>query len=154
MTDSKTISDFPNTQGQCAGAEEVSSDEGATRISFLESAKDLCRRLKVHPKSSLLVGITQNLAKRIETFGAEEELLRLEKHGVRRETLAIGAMFFLFSPLIDHVARSMFGDNNERKRKSKVLYEAIDILEGLGIWSGAVSIESFELSRWRLRRMR
>jgi hypothetical protein len=51
-------------------------------------------------------------------------------------------MFYSFSPMIDHVARSMFGENRERKRKSKILFEAIEILKELEGFMDAQSLPS------------
>jgi hypothetical protein len=81
-------------------------------------------------RAKSLAPLTDGFSRRLIEFGAEEDILNLEKQGVRRETLAVGATFFCFATAIEQVARTAFGNMRERKRKSKTLYEAIEVLSG------------------------
>jgi hypothetical protein len=100
---------------------------------FLQEAVSFLREQNAGSgATAYLKTIANSFEQKVNKVGAEVELMRLEKLGVRQETLALGAMFFHFAPILDHVARTMFGDLRERKRKSKVLYEAAEIMRGVG----------------------
>lgn len=94
-----------------------------------ELAQAFWREHMSNPLMGFSVALAQKFKQGMVESGAEEELASLTRHGVRPETLAICSFLFAFAPTIDKLWRSMSKNERDKRKQSKVLYEAAKVLE-------------------------
>jgi hypothetical protein len=111
------------------GERKASSNTNSQQL--LDSLIELVRRIRLNPNGKLRA-LSRIVAQQLEDNGATHDVARLQTLGFRIETLAVGVFFIKGAPFIDSTLRNMFGNAREKKRKSKILYEALDVLNGIG----------------------